>query len=316
MREFAFELALCAALEDGERLVARQLGAGLEARRIVDVVLVEPGPAFDERAAITPETIPAAAIESDVGPGRATQWRDAFDCHPERARETIDQAVDAGFFEHERRGGQEYLRQTTRYPEDWFGRLVGIENKPDLASPGDLETQLLTDVSLGVLDEVVLATASHVTGAHRNRLPDAVGIWEFDPETGERTVVRQAQQLPTADLGLEILDRTPARTDVRIATADEKTAKRRRLAERAYGKGWRTFAYPACDRVVPDEDGVPHCPWAGRLVHAPTDCGTDCPGHEPGDRPVSDLAARRAAATPWEPDPDGRARRQAGLDQF
>ncbi|MFB6074090.1 MAG: DUF5787 family protein [Haloarculaceae archaeon] len=314
MREFAFELALCAHLEDEDRLVARQLGAAVHGRRIVDVLCLEPGPEFDNRAAITPSAIPAAAVESDVGPGRARYWKPAFDCHPERARRAVERAVEVGFFERERRGGRTYVRQVARYP-DWIGRLVAVENKPDLGRPGDLERQLRTDVSLALADAVVLATASHVTGAHLNRIPDAVGVWRFDPDTGEREVIRESEQLPVAEPGIELLERHAGRTDVRVVSAAEKARARRRLAERAYGKGWRTCDLPACARCVP-EDGVPHCEWKGRAVRASEECGPDCAGHEPADPPAVDRAALRDEHTSWDPDPPGRKRRQAGLDRF
>jgi len=316
VQEFAFELALCARLErERDAVVARQLGTAVHGRRVMDIVCVEPGPAFDERAAITPETIPPAAIESDAGPGRARFWKGAFDCHPERAREAVEAAVECGFFERERRGGRAYVRQTARYPEGWFGDLVGVENKPDLDRPGALETQLLTDVRLALLDRVVLATASHVTGAHLNRVPEAVGVWEFDPETGDREVVREPARLPVDEPGVEILERGRARTEVRVASAPAKARARRRVAERAYGKGWRPDP-PACARVDPDEDGLPHCPWKERLVDPGRDCGPECAGHEPADPPDVDHAALRAARTPWDPEPEGRRRRQSRLDRY
>jgi hypothetical protein len=317
VREFGFELSLCARLEqEREAVVSRQLGAGVYGRRVLDTVLVEPGPEFETRAAITAETVPAAAVESDVGPGRARFWRDAFDCHPERARKALERAVEVGFFERERRGGRTHVRQTTRYPEDWFDSVVGVENKPDLDRPGALETQLLTDVHIAVLDRVVLATASHVTGAHLNRIPEPVGVWEVDPDAGGRTVVRPAQQLPVACHGVEIRERQPARTAVEIVTPEEKARARRRLAERAYGKGWRTYDTPACARVDPDDDGLPYCPWKNRVVRPATDCGPACDGHEPADPPDLDRERLRASRTPWNPEPGGRQRRQAGLDRY
>ncbi|MEF8907933.1 MAG: DUF5787 family protein [Haloarculaceae archaeon] len=316
MREFAFELALCARLErERDGLLARQLGTSVHGRRVMDVVCVEPGPDFAARAAITPETVPPAAIESTVGPGRARFWKAAFDCHPERAREAVEAAVACGFFERERRGGREYVRQTARYPEAWFGELVGVENKPDLDRPGALETQLLTDVHLALLDRVVLATASHVTGAHLNRIPEAVGVWEFDPDTGTREVVREADSLPVDEPGIEVLDRGQVRTEVRVASADAKARARRRVAERAYGKGWRPDL-PACARVTPDGDGLPYCPWKERVVDPGRDCGPACGGHEPADPPDVDRDGLRAERTPWEPDPEGRRRRQSRLDRY
>jgi len=313
--EFGFELALAAHMESDKTVLSRQLGASVHGRRVIDLVCIEPGPEFEERVALTPETIPPAAIRSEVGPGRARYWKNAFGCHPERAERATERAIDCGFFEHERRNGRTYVRQVTRYP-DWVGRVVGIENKPDLDRPGRLETQLLTDLKLGLLDAVVLATASHVTGAHRNRIPDEVGIWRFDPETGRREVLREPAQLCVGEPGVEILDRSSARTEIRIASAEAKARARLALAERAYGKGWRTYEMPACAQVEPREDGRPFCPWKSRVVRPATDCGPDCGGHDPAEPPPFDPAALRAARTQWEPDPDGLARRQVDLDRF
>jgi len=317
VREYPFELALCSHLEATTgHVVARQVGAGVHApsNRVLDVLCVAPGSGFDERAALTSERIPDAAIEADVGVGRARHWRDAVDASPEHARRVVDRAVEVGFFERERRGGREFVRQTARYP-DWFGRLVGVENKPDLGDPGDLRTQLRKDVSLALVDRVVLATESYVTRAHRNRVPNAVGIWRFDPETGEREVVRDPSPLAAHESGLELLDTHPGRTDVRVASAAAKARQRRRMAERAYGKGWRPDDLPACAEAAVRDGGLPHCEWKGRVVD-PRNCGPDCPGHDPADPPDLDSDAERDARSPWVADPEGRARRQTGLDRF
>ncbi|MBX0295813.1 DUF5787 family protein [Haloarcula nitratireducens] len=315
MREFGFELALCAALEREGHLVSRQLGGGVRGRRVLDTVLVHPSDEFERRAAITPERIPAAAIEADVGPGRARYWKDAFDSHAEWTEEAVELAVERGFFERERRGGRTYVRQTARYP-DWVAGVTAIENKPDLDRPGDLRTQLRTDVSLALVDRVVLATADYVTRAHLNRIPEEVGVWRFDPETGDREVVREATDLPVDEAGVELVERKPLRADVRVVSAAEKARARRRLAERAYGKGWRSFDYPPCANCSPDADGLPHCTWKGRPVRASEECGPDCEGHAEADAPTVDGEALRAERTPWDPDPDGRRRRQSGLDRF
>lgn len=324
MREFPFELAMCAHVERAtDSVVSRQIGGSVHvpANRIVDVLAVEPGPEFAARAAITSETIPDAAIESDVGTGKAKYWKDAFDSDSEYTKAAVERAVDVGFFEHERRGGREYVRQTARYP-NWFDRLVGIENKPDLADPGALETQLRKDVSLGLLDEVVLATESYVTRAHLNRIPSEVGVWrvDWDAPHGERVdVIREPTPLAPDESGVELIEERVSRTDVRVADSTEKARQRRRMAERAYGKGWRPDEFPACAEIenwsFAGSGGLPYCQWKGRVVN-PASCGSDCPGHDPADPPDVAVDEERAARTPWVADPAGRARRQAGLDSF
>lgn len=320
MKEFEFELALCAHLEGvTDDIIARQLGASRHGSRIIDILRVEPGPAFGERAAITEHRIPAAAIESDVGPGRARYWREAFDCHPRRARRAMETAVSVGFFEEDRRTGRRYVRQTGRYP-DWFGQLRGIENKPDLASPGDLETQLRIDVSLAVLDEIVLATESYVTRAHLERIPAAVGVWRFDPEEPALTEIRSPHGLPVGDPGVEVVAEHPGRMDIRHVSTEEKARLRRHMAERAYGKGWRTWTFPGCRNcvagTVADTTGLPACRYHGRIVHPAEACGADCPGYDPVDAHEVDLRAERDRHSPWRANPSGRARRQARLDHF
>lgn len=334
MREFAFELSLCAHLEREGHIVSRQLGGAVDSPggRILDTVRVEPGPAFETRAAITPERIPGPAIEADVGVGRARYWKDAFDIHPDRARAVVDRAIEIGFFERERRGGREYVRQTARYP-DWVGGITAIENKPDLGEPGDLERQLRIDASLGLVDRVVLATESYVTRAHLNRIPEAVGVWRFDVGESEALasqpeavdsgdgdsieVVREPTPLDSAGWGVELEERHPLQTDVAFVSPEEKARKRRRLAERAYGKGWRVDP-PACENAKIETvagASVPYCAHYDRIVN-PAGCGPDCPAHEPTEPPATDFETERDRQTPWVADPEGRSRRQAALDRF
>lgn len=321
MREFGFEVALCAWLErEREGVVSRQLGASSRGKRVIDVARVEPGPDFSARAAISPRSIPDRAITSDVGVGRWRYWKEAFETDSEWAKEACEEAIEVGFFERARRGGREYVRRATRYPDAWFGQVVGIENKPDLGTPGDLERQLRTDVSLALFDEVVLATESYVTRAHLNRVPREVGVWRFDPEAGTREVIREPTSLDSAGWGIEVLNRDPARTDVAVVSSAEKARLRRRLAERAYGKGWRTYDFPGCGEVEVSEAAgtasLPYCRWKGRTVRPAAECGPTCPGHDPADAPEIDRDAERDRRTPWVRNPAGRARRQAGLDRF
>jgi hypothetical protein len=318
-REFAFEVALCATLEERtDWVIGRQLGAAVErpGRRIADVVGVSPGSDFDTRAEITPETIPVRAVASDVGPGRAVPRRRTVRESPVLRESTVDAAIDADFFTSERRDGREHVRQVTRYPHGWFDRLVGIENKPDLGEPGSLERQLRVDVELGVFDRLIVATESHVTRAHLNRLPPEAGVWRFDPDTGDRTVVREPTPLPVDEPGVEIAADRPLETEVEIVDADAKARARRRIAERAYGKGWRTYDLPACAHADATGDGRPSCTWFDRVVDPKRTCGPDCPGYDPGPKPAVDADALRDTRTPWRRDPPGVVHRQSGLDRF
>jgi len=316
--EFGFEVSLCSWLETTtDWLVARQLGGAVAepGSRIVDICGVIPGEEFAARTRITSKAIPSLAIESDVGAGEAIDAHRAFDCSTDHARSIIEQAVECGFFETERRNGRLFVRQTTRYP-DWIGGLVGIENKPDLGTPGDLQRQLRIDVSLGLFDRVILATESYVTEAHLNRIPEAVGVWRFDPDAGERTVIREPTALAVEQTGVELQATRPLQTDVAFVNPAEKAAKRRRIAERAYGKGWRTYTFPNCQQIEATDDGRPCCSWLDRVVNPAVECGVDCEGFAAGTPPTVDGERLRDERSPWVADPEGTQRAQSGLDRF
>ncbi|WP_222916832.1 DUF5787 family protein [Natrinema sp. SYSU A 869] len=331
MSEFAFELELCARLEERcDGIVARQLGGGVAepGGRILDVLCIEPGPEFADRAAITSESIPDAAIESAIGTGQARYWKDAVDCHPERARSAVDRALEIGFFERDHSASatasREYVRQVARYP-DWYDRIVGIENKPDLGQPGDLEAQLRTDASLALVDEAILATESYVTRAHLNRIPEEVGVWRVHRDGSdagcslEIEIIREPTPLPVDEPGIEPLESHPGRTEIDTVSPDAKARARRRIAERAYGKGWRTYEFPDCTACRPDDASgatLPYCEWKGRAVDAGSECGTACPGYEDASATAVDLEAERNRRTSWEADPSGKRRQQSGLDWF
>ena len=316
--EFRFELALAAHLEaTTDQLIARQLGGAVAdpGSRIMDLCCVRPTDSVAKRTAITSREIPSLAIESTVGVGEAIDWRDAFDCSIDHARSVVDRAVDCGFFEVKRHNGRRYVRQTTRYP-DWIDSIVGIENKPDLDRPGDLDRQLRVDTALGLFDAVIVATESYVTRAHLNRLPESVGVWRFDPDSDERTVVREPTPLSTDEPGIEPTAAEPLRTDIAIVDSDAKARRRRRIAERAYGKGWRTYDLPACAHADPTDDGRPYCAHYDRVVNPISDCGVDCPGYEQSEPPAVDLRAIRDEQSPWVADPDGVSSSQSGLGRF
>lgn len=315
--EFRFEMALCAALESTDRIVARQLGAGVTrpGGRIVDICVMTPGPEFAARAALTPARIPDAAIEAAVGPGEAVSIGTAFDLPPKQASAVVDAAVEAGYLERERRGGRDLVRATGRYPNDWIGSLTAIENKPDLTKPGALHAQLRYDVALGVFDEVVLATASYVTRAHLNRIPDAVGVWRVDPETGTRSVLREPTPLSPAAPGIEIRETDATRTDIALVDPEAKRRKRRQIAERAYGKGWRPGP-PACVHAATTADGRPRCDHFDRVVDPSRECGDGCPAHTEAEPPAVERDRLRDEQTAWVADAETRTHRQSGLSRF
>ncbi|WP_153952525.1 DUF5787 family protein [Halosegnis longus] len=312
MREFDFEVAVCAGLERDGKLVARQLAGGIHGSRVIDTVVVEPGAEFDDRRRLTSETIPPRLLEADIGPGTAKRPQNTVGGSG-YARGAIEAGIDCGYLTRERRGGQEYVRATTRYPDRWFDGLVGIENKPDLDRPGELELQLRKDVSLALFDEVWLATASHVTGAHLNRIPEEVGVWRVDPETGDRATIREATPLDPKRGGIEILEQYPGHTEIRPVGSEEKQQYRRRIAERAYGKGWRV-PFPDCphveERAIAGVDGLAYCTNQARFVRPAEACESE------GAGPEVDIDARRAEHSPWIRDPAGARDRQVGLDRY
>ncbi|MFB6103562.1 MAG: DUF5787 family protein [Halobacteriaceae archaeon] len=319
MREYGFELRLCATLERRRRgVIARQLGGAVldPGTRVVDVVHVAPGPAFEDRTGLTPEPIPRPVIDADLGVARWRPVTKAIPGEPERARAAAERGAELGVLERARRDGRSVVRRAAPYPKDWFGAVTAIENKPDLATPGDLGRQLRTDVALGLFDRVVLATASHVTGAHLNRIPEPVGVWEFDPEERSVAVIREPTALEPGAAGVEIRAEHPGRTDIATVDAAAKARARRQIAERAYGKGWRPDRYPACANAVATDAGVPECRYYDRVVDPATDCGRSCPAREAASPPSVDVAELRAARTDWEPEPEPVARRQADLTGF
>ena len=315
MDEFAFEQQLCAHLErTREAIIARQLGGGVTTNnRVLDTVIVEPGSTFDKRTRLTDAAIPQSILEADLGPGRFRDWRSLLG-DGMAAERVVERAHDIGYLEKEHRAGRELIRTIDRYPTDWFDRIIAIENKPDLATPGDLYEQLRFDASLALVDAVILATESHVTRAHRNRLPEAVGIWRFDPPTETLEVVEEPSRLPVHEPGIEVLDQHPGRTDVASIDPEEKQRSRRQLAERAYGKGWRTFTMPTCRNFDPG-DGVPYCSHFDEVVNPTTTCDPSCSGHRRGPPPAVDLDAIRDRNSPWVRDPPDERSRQGHLTE-
>lgn len=322
MREYGFELRLCAHLEtvvDG--VVARQIGGGVHegGRRVLDIVTVEPGTEFDQRTAITDRTIPSKAIHSEIGIEGTRSWQRAIEGSPATSHRVLEGATDIGFFERVHRDGRVAVRQTTRYP-DWIGPITAIENKPTLSSPGELREQLRFDVAIGLVDRVILATASHVTGAHLNRIPEEVGVWRVDVSDEIPTIdpIREPVPLDPHTWGIELGDQEGLARRVRPVSPEEKRRARIRIAERVYGKGWRP-AFPGCTKIASadasESNAIPFCTWKDRIVD-PGGCGSDCPGYAAAEPPTPDRSTERDDRSAWVHDPDGVRRVQSGLEAF
>jgi len=273
-------------------------------------------PGFDRRAAITPDRIPDPAIEAAVGPGEAVPLKKAFDLPPDRAEAVAERAAEVGYLERERRDGRPIVRATARYPDDWVGSLTAIENKPDLGTPGDLAAQLRYDAALGLFDEVVLATASYVTRARISigspRRSASGG--SIPTRASARSFGSRRPSKPDAP-GVEIREERALQTDGCGSSTPAKARKRRRIAERAYGKGWRPDPRAARTR-------------RRLLTGARTaigSIGSSIPGAT-AVRPVARTSLRiprnrpgplRDERTAWVADPTGDGpRRQSGLSRF
>jgi hypothetical protein len=305
--EFTFELRVCRWAErtwvpaepDSRVLVARQLGTG---SRRWDTIVLECDPVgLETRACFGGER-----LDSDLlhvvrhAPRRFAYYREALPDpgYPWRyVREAVHRAADRGIVEKRKHEGHIELRRRWRYP-DWVRRVVAIENKPDLdaAAARALADQVERDVALSLADEVWVATrrtGASVEPALFERLPVEAGILAFEDEDPDATaeVVWNPRSLDVAASGTRILERptggehdhSAARFE--YADPDWKADKRLEIAERAYERGWRSFA----DTMRPDcrhfelRDPEGPLPWCAAKGRHPTDreCSGSCPEFTP-----------------------------------
>ncbi|MXR42154.1 hypothetical protein GRX01_12495 [Halobaculum sp. WSA2] len=281
--EFAFELLVSRWAElawhpaEGDRsvVVARQLGTR---ERRWDTVVLEVDPvALAARRAFGDRTLDSDLLRVVRGAPREYAWyRDALDDpgFPWRyVREAVHRAAGRDLIE-KRRGtnGRIEFRRLREYPE-WVERVIAIENKPDLdaSAAAALSDQLRHDVESGLADEVWVATSAtgdRVSPALLEDIPVEVGVLEFDFSDGVHADAGEVVWHPTA------LD------------ADGDSRTRLLLAERAYGKGWRSFREtmrPDCRHFELRREGralVPHCAAKGRVPTA-AECKGGCPEFSP-----------------------------------
>jgi hypothetical protein len=306
--EFTFELRVCRwaerawepVHENNSVLVARQLGTR---DRRWDTIVLECDPAgLETRACFGSERLDSDLLHVVRNAPRGWSWyREALPepDYPWRyVREAVHRAADRGVVESRKRDGRIELRRRWRYP-DWVRRVVAIENKPDLdaSAARALADQTERDVALGLADEVWVATrrtTESVEPALLERLPVEAGILAFDregPELDAPEVVWHPRALAVSGPGTRILDRPGTdehdRSAARFEYADPawKAEKRLEIAERAYERGWRSYA----DTMRPDcrhfelRDPAGPMPWCGAKDRSPTDreCSGSCPAFSP-----------------------------------
>ena len=306
--EFPFELRACLWAETGwpptgdrgaDRivLVGRQVGT---AHRRWDTVVIECDPdGLARRGAFGPETLDGDLLDVLChAPADWAYYRDAL-AHPgypwRYVRESIHRAADRDLLETRRRSGRIEIRRRFAYP-DWVDRVIAIENKPDLdaSAARDLQPQLEHDVALALADEVWVATActgEAVPPVLLEDLPVAAGVLELDPTALEATVCWNPRRLPVEEPGTRILenpaggphDASAARFEYVEPAAKRET--RLAIAERVYGRGWRSYVEamrPDCRHfeLRAAEGFVPHCGAKDRVPTA-RECAGRCPAFEP-----------------------------------
>lgn len=272
-------------------IVARQLGTQ---ERRWDTVVVEVDPeAFLERQAFGDRELDRDLLRVvQQAPAEWKWYRDAL-TDPgfpwQYVRTAVHRAAGRDLVQERRGdGGKIEFRRIREYP-DWVERIVAIENKPDLdASAADaLADQLRHDIDSGLANEVWVATDgghgdddSGVSTDTRRVLleefPSEAGVLTFDFSEGVHadagTVVWHPSSLPTDET------RTSANREESI---DAHPSYRAELAERAYGKGWRSYREtmrPDCRAFELRRSGralVPYCT-AKECHQTASECAGSC----------------------------------------
>lgn len=306
--EFVFELHACRWAElawppgdrhhDGPILVARQLGS--QWRRWDTIVLECRKGAFADRSQFGTRHLDGDLLHVvRHAPVDWAWYRDALPKpdYPWRyVREAVHEAADRGILEARKRDGRIECRRRFPYP-DWVERIIAIEHKPDLeASAADaLAEQLEYDVALGLADEVWLATQTtdeRVPPALVEAMPVEAGILSLDPEGLTAEVLWHPRPLEADQPGTRILERASgSRMDqsasrVEFVAGHEKQDLRRRIAERAYERGWRAVIdamRPDCRHFELAADTLTHEPYCAAKDRAQraAECRQSCASFEP-----------------------------------
>ncbi|WP_135533576.1 DUF5787 family protein [Halostella pelagica] len=286
------------ATDDTTHFVARQLGTK---RRRWDTVVVETDPAALKRRA----RFGRDRLDSDLlhvvrnAPVEWAWYRDALP-HPgypwQYVREAVHRADDRGVLDTRRNGNRIEIRQKWPYP-DWVDRIVAIENKPDLDARAarTLQPQLERDIALSLADEVWVATREtdrRVEPAMLEDIPVEAGILTVDGSADSATVGWHPRSLSVGEAGTRITDR-PSNSEYDQSAArfeyvdpDEKATKRLEIAERAYERGWRSYAdtmRPDCRQFELRAENGQLLPWCAAKHRCQTaaECSGTCSSYEP-----------------------------------
>lgn len=310
--EFTFELLVCRwaelawpagddgvvnsagnddATDDVVHFVSRQLGTQ---RRRWDTVVVE----CDREALAQRREFGERSLDSDlldVVPHAPADWAFYRDALPDPGypwryvRKAIHRAAARDLIEKRKRGRKIEIRRVRPYP-DWVRRIVAIENKPDLdaSAAAALSDQLQHDVDTALADEVWVATTKtdeRVEPVLLEDFPVDVGVLTFDVagDPATRSGASVDEHSATVDW---LPSSLPVDDDGDQFSAVEKRTRRLEIAERAYGKGWRTFRdtmRPDCRHFELERAGralLPTCAAKGRFQTA-AECSGRCPEFEP-----------------------------------
>ncbi len=344
--EFRFELRVCRWAErnwppresdpnpETAVVVGRQLGTK---HRRWDTVVIE----------CDPEGLRARArfgereLDSDLlgvvrhAPAEWAWYREALPepDYPWRyVREAVNRAADRELIERRQAGNRVEIRRKRPYP-DWVRRVIAIENKPDLDASAArvLRPQLEHDVAVGLADEAWVATRAtgeRVEPALLEDIPVEAGVLVVDDV--EADLAWHPRSLAVDEPGTRILERPAGSERDRSAarfeyvSPEEKARRRLVIAERAYGRGWRSYVEsmrPDCRHfgLVGEETAL--LPWCGAKERGQTaaECCGSCPDFEP------EPPAWRQRGPPIEGGPGRlqrrllerrRRRRRPGIDEF
>jgi len=306
--EFGFELEVCQWAEQHwppgetrtrEYLVARQLGT--HSRRWDTILIETRGAALQKRARFGEQELDSDALHVvRNAPAEWAWYRDALP-HPgypwQYVREAVHDAAERGLVEKRRVGNKVELRRRWVYP-DWADRIIAIENKPDLDATAArrLASQLEQDVALGLADEVWVATRATTAAVEPvllKTLPVEAGVLTVD--SGEQ-LTASVEWFPRAldpdEPGTSITDRPSggnfdqSAAQFEYVSSSEKAERRRVIAERAYGRGWRSYIdsmRPDCRHFELATAGDRELPYCRAKEHTPSsrECGRRCEHCEP-----------------------------------